>query len=85
MVGVIEITGALAILVSTVIMLPEFIHIYRTKNTNVSVNMILLSVVSQAMWFAYGYLIRDTLLMVSCVPTFLLNLATYILFNKYKR
>ncbi len=85
MVAIVTIVGILAILVSTFIMLPECVYIYRTKRADISVAMLILSVSSQIAWFVYGYLMGDYLLAIASIPTFFINVMTYTMFRRYNK
>ncbi len=78
--------GSLAAIVSTCILLPQILKMYRTKEVeDVSIGMLFLSSIAQVLWIIYGYLRVDAILTISSIVALLFGIISVILWYRYRK
>ncbi len=81
----IELAGSLAAIVSTCILLPQIIRMLRTREVeDISVWMLVLTIIAQLLWIVYGYFRADAILTLSSITALLFGLASAILWHFYR-
>ncbi len=81
----IELAGSLAAIVSTCILLPQIIKMLRTKEVeDISVWMLVLTIIAQLLWIVYGYFRADAILTLSSITALLFGLASTLLWYFYR-
>jgi uncharacterized protein with PQ loop repeat len=70
----VESLGLICVVVSNTIVLPQLYRIIQSKRArDVSLGTLLLAVVSQVLWGAYGYYQQDLMLSLSAVVAFVIG------------
>ncbi len=81
----IELAGSLAAIVSTCILLPQIIKMRQTKEVeDLSVWMLMLTIIAQLLWIIYGYYMADFILTLSSIAALLFGLASISLWYFYR-
>jgi len=79
------IIGLIACLLTTGAFLPQIIKTIKTKETkDISLTMYIIYVIGVLVWFAYGFMIHETAILVGNTFSFIMGMTMLIMKLKYK-